>query len=432
MQEELIVTKQKQHILTVRLMDGQIGQIQADPIDQKSILGNIYVGKVRNIVKNIQAAFVEFQKGQMGYLSLDTSCIPIHTDGAPFQAGRVLIGDEIIVQVSGEAVKSKPPTLSGKIELTGKYVVLSSVGECLQGQTNTSDHHLSEKKEADTKDSEDEITDDNRQPVRISKKIPDKKKRAELKKLLTAYCTSEYGFVVRTNCTLASTEAICQEAENLIRCYQRITTYGKHKAQFSLLRQSMGGYLSQIRDSYHTRLTKILTDDDDLYQNIQEFLSENGWAHTELLERWNPENGKLDAVYQISKTLDHALMQKVWLKSGAYLVIQPTEALVSIDVNTGKAVSKKKDIQQTFRKINQEAALEIARQLRLRNLSGMILIDFIDMASKQDQQNIMDVLRQAVSQDPVQTTVVDMTKLGLVEVTRKKIRKSLYEQVCKS
>ena len=429
MQEELIVMKREPHILTVRLMDGQIGQIQADPIGQDSILGNIYVGKVRNIVKNIHAAFVEFQKGQMGYLSLDTSCVPIHTDGVPFQPGRVLIGDEIIVQVSGEAVKTKPPTLSGKIELTGKYVVLSSVGECVQTKQGTFGLHPSEKKESDTERSENEQIDNDRQPVRVSKKIQDKKKRAELRELLTAYCTPEYGFVARTNCTLASEEMIRQEVENLIRCYQRITTYGKHKAQFSLLRQSPGGYLSQIRDSYQNRLTRILTDDDDLYQNIQEFLSENEWEDAGLLERWNSENGKLDAVYQISRTLDHALMPKVWLKSGAYLVIQPTEALVSIDVNTGKAVTKKKDIQQTFRKINQEAAFEIARQLRLRNLSGMILIDFIDMKSKQDQQDIMDILRQAVSQDPVQTTVVDMTKLGLVEVTRKKIRKSLYEQI---
>ena len=429
MQEELIITKREAHILTVRLIDGQIGQIQADPIGQDSILGNIYVGKVRNIVKNIHAAFVEFQKGQMGYLSLDASCTPIHTDGVPFQPGRVLIGDEIIVQVSGEAVKTKPPTLSGKIELTGKYVVLSSVGECLQTPINTTASHQPPKDKSETVCSANDQIEDNIQTVRISKKIQDKKKRTELKQLLASYCSPEYGFVARTNCTLASEETIRQETESLIRCYQRIITYGKHKAQFTLLRQSPGGYLTQIRDSYQNRLKRIITDDDDTYQKIQEFLSENGWKATELLEQWDPENGKLDAVYQISKTLDHALMPKVWLKSGGYLVIQPTEALVSIDVNTGKAVMKKKDVQQTFRKINQEAALEIARQLRLRNLSGMILIDFIDMSSKQDQQDVMDVLRQAVSQDPVQTTVVDMTKLGLVEVTRKKIRKTLYEQI---
>lgn len=408
MQEELILIRREQHILTVRIIDGQIVQIQADAVEQDSLLGNIYVGKVRNIVKNIHAAFVEIQKGQMGYLSLDTSCIPIHTDGVPFQPGRVLIGDEVIVQVSGEAVKTKPPTLSGKIELTGKYVVLSSVGECLPVQGDSSGQ---------------------KQPVRVSKKIQDKKKREELKQLLDDYCTPEYGFVVRTNSVLAPREVLRQETEHLVRQYERITSFGKHKAQFTLLKQSTGGYLSQIRDSYQNQLAQIITDDDDLYQEIHEYLVENGWEDSKLLKRWSTENGTLDAVYQISKTLDHALMPKVWLKCGGYLIIQPTEALISIDVNTGKAVTKKRDVQQTFRKVNQEAALEIARQLRLRNLSGMILIDFIDMKSKQDQQDIMDVLKQAVSKDPVQTTVVDMTKLGLVEVTRKKIRKSLYEQI---
>lgn len=431
MQEELIVLRREQHILTVRVMDGQIVQIQADAAEQDSLLGNVYVGKVRNIVKNIHAAFVEIQKGQMGYLSLDSSCIPIHTDGVPFQPGRVLIGDEIIVQVSGEAVKTKPPTLSGKIELTGKYVVLSSVGECLtmQGDSSMCDKMAEQKNIPESDDLMNGQIAESRQPVRVSKKIQDKKKREELKQLLDDYCTPEYGFVVRTNSVLASEGILQQETERLIQQYKHITMFGKHKAQFTLLKQSPGGYLSQIRDSYQNRLTQIITDDDVLYQDIQEYLTENGWESAGLLKRWSPEKGTLDAVYQISKTLDHALMPKVWLKSGGYLVIQPTEALISIDVNTGKAVTKKRDAQQTFRKINQEAVLEIARQLRLRNLSGMILIDFIDMKSKQDQQDIMDALRQAVSQDPIQTTVVDMTKLGLVEVTRKKIRKSLYEQI---
>ena len=122
-------------------------------------------------------------------------------------------------------------------------------------------------------------------------------------------------------------------------------------------------------------------------------------------------------------------MQRVWLKSGAYIIIQPTEALVSIDVNTGKAISKKKDVQKTFLKVNLEAAKEIAYQLRLRNLSGMILIDFIDMKDEENNQLLMETLREECSKDGVKTSVVDMTKLGLVEVTRKKTRKTLYEQL---
>lgn len=122
-------------------------------------------------------------------------------------------------------------------------------------------------------------------------------------------------------------------------------------------------------------------------------------------------------------------MPKVWLKNGGYLVIQPTEALVSIDVNTGKAISKKKDVQKTFLKVNLEAATQIAKQLRLRNLSGMILIDFIDMKDADYNKQLMDRLRTEFAKDPVKTILVDMTKLGLVEVTRKKVRKSLYEQI---
>ena len=123
------------------------------------------------------------------------------------------------------------------------------------------------------------------------------------------------------------------------------------------------------------------------------------------------------------------LTGKVWLKNGAYIIIQPTEALVSVDVNTGKAVSKKKDVQKTFLKVNLEAAKEIAFQLRLRNLSGMILVDFIDMVSDEDNKTLLEVFREALAKDPVPANVVDMTKLGLVEVTRKKVRKPLYEQV---
>ena len=144
---------------------------------------------------------------------------------------------------------------------------------------------------------------------------------------------------------------------------------------------------------------------------------------------FNPFVVMLDAFYNVSRTLEQAHMQRVWLKSGAYIIIQPTEALVSIDVNTGKAISKKKDVQKTFLKVNLEAARKILYQLRFRNLSGMILIDFIDMKDEENNQLLMETLKEECSKDGVKTSVVDMTKLGLVEVTRKKTRKTLYEQL---
>lgn len=403
MKEELLITKWEGHLLSVRVQEGSIVQIQAEASVAENILGNIYVAKVRNIVKNINAAFVEFQKGQMGYLPLDTTVFPLHTDGVPYQPGRVLIGDEIIVQVKREAVKTKPPTLSGKLELVGRYVVLTAAGEVGE--------------------------DASCQSVSISKKIREKEVRESVKSLLQEYCTAEYGFVARTNSAAASEAELRHEVESLAGQYQEMIQYGRHKARFTLLQQKAPGYLSQIMDSYLDRLEHILTDDEELYQEIQHYLAEQGWENAAALKQWDPERGKLDAVYNISRTIEHALRPKVWLKHGGYLVIQPTEALISIDVNTGKAISKKKDVQQTFLKTNLEAAEEIAKQLRLRNLSGIILIDFIDMETEENQRLVMDALRRFVSADPVQTTVVDMTELGLVELTRKKIRKSLYEQL---
>ena len=238
-----------------------------------------------------------------------------------------------------------------------------------------------------------------------------------------------FGFIARTNSASVSEDLLLKEAENLITRFHEIVQFGRHKSQFSCLYQAPAGYLSSIQDLRQDTYQEIITDCEGIYQKIIEFLTENHWEKHFEVTLWDEENGKLDAVFDISKNLERALRQKVWLKSGAYLVIQPTEALVSIDVNTGKAISKKKDVQKTFLKVNKEAAAEIAVQLRLRNLSGIILIDFIDMQREEDNQELLAFFRKELAKDSVPSIVVDMTKLGLVEMTRKKVRKSLQEQL---
>lgn len=395
MREELLITRREKHILIARVEDGSITQIQTEP-SAGSLLGNIYIGKVRNIVKNINAAFVEFQKGQMGYLPLSAQTTPIQTGGGKRDDGRVLIGDEIIVQVEKEAVKTKPPALTGAIELSGCYVVLTTK----RGAGNS-----------------------------VSRKIKEPEKREHLREILDEYTSDACCFVARTNSANCSEEALRTEIESLIKQFEELIETGQHRVVFSKLRSAPNAYLSQIRDSYQNNLEHILTDEDILFDEISQYLHENNLADKLVLEKWNPEHGKLDAVYNISRTIERALRPKVWLKNGGYLVIQPTEALISIDVNSGKAVSKKKDVERTFLKVNLEAAREIARQLRLRNLSGMIIVDFIDMKESANNEELLKVLRQEAAKDVVQTTVVDMTQLGLVEMTRKKLRKSLYEQL---
>ena len=395
MQNEILITKREDKLLTIRTEGKRIVQIDAEDIEEESVLGNIYVGKVRNVVKNINAAFVEFQKGQMGYLSLAKGICPIHTDGVHHQDDRVLIGDEIIIQVQREASKTKPPTLSGEINIAGKYMVLVRDGGMIS----------------------------------ISSKIKDKEKREWLYEIMERYATDEIGFIARTNSADETEENIVAELEKLVSEYKKISEFGKHKTIFSCLKHTPRNYIKSIVDARTEYLSEIVTDCEDVYNEIHEYCSEYDLKNKEKLRMWNPLDGKLDAVYNVSRTLEHALMQRVWLKSGAYIIIQPTEALVSIDVNTGKAISKKKDVQKTFLKVNLEAAKEIAYQLRLRNLSGMILIDFIDMKDEENNQLLMETLKEECSKDGVKTSVVDMTKLGLVEVTRKKTRKTLYEQL---
>ena len=395
MANQLLITKKDGAVLSVRVEDGKVAQIQAQPEDAGSLLGDIYVGKVRNIVKNINAAFVEYEQGKMGYLSLDAKVCPIHTDGVVSDGTRVLLGDEIIVQIEREAVKTKPPTLSGTLNFPGKYVVL------IYGERTVS----------------------------ISSKIKDAERKQQLRGFLRNNIDGDYGFVARTNCKDASDEKILKEIAFLKQQLENIKKFGVHRAKFNCLYHAPDAYLCDIRDSYDSLLESIITDDDEIFNRIMEFAKIYQPEDIKKIKRWDNADGKLDAVYDVTKTLEHALMPKVWLKNGGYLVIQPTEALVSIDVNTGKAISKKKDVQKTFLKVNLEAATQIAKQLRLRNLSGMILIDFIDMKDADYNKQLMDRLRTEFAKDPVKTILVDMTKLGLVEVTRKKVRKSLYEQI---
>lgn len=395
MANQLLITKKDGAVLSVRVEDGKVAQIQAQPEDAGSLLGDIYVGKVRNIVKNINAAFVEYEQGKMGYLSLDAKVCPIHTDGVVSDGTRVLIGDEIIIQIEREAVKTKPPTLSGTLNFPGKYVVL------IYGEKTVS----------------------------ISSKIKDAERKQQLRGFLRNNIDGDYGFVARTNCKDASDEKILKEIAFLKQQLENIKKFGVHRAKFNCLYHAPDAYLCDIRDSYDSLLESIITDDDEIFNRIMEFAKIYQPEDIKKIKRWDNADGKLDAVYDVTKTLEHALMPKVWLKNGGYLVIQPTEALVSIDVNTGKAISKKKDVQKTFLKVNLEAATQIAKQLRLRNLSGMILIDFIDMKDADYNKQLMDRLRTEFAKDPVKTILVDMTKLGLVEVTRKKVRKSLYEQI---
>ena len=200
-----------------------------------------------------------------------------------------------------------------------------------------------------------------------------------------------------------------------------------HRTVYSCVKRSRSPWLTSLLGSRRGNLTEILTDDRILYGQILEFLMEEMPAEAEKLRLYEDRMLSLQALYRMEKGLSDALSRKVLLKSGADLVIEPTEALTVIDVNSGKC-TKGKDRQETIRKINREAASEIAGQLRLRNLSGIILVDFVDMESRKDGQELLRFMRELLKRDPMKAAAVDMTELGLMELTRKKQKKTLLEQ----
>lgn len=391
---QLIVLKDKQIVYSLLLKKKELIQLNAEPVSSNgALLGNIYIGKVKNIVKNINAAFVEISGGRMCYLPLSKPQYPICCNG--MSRDHICIGDEIMVQIERENVKTKAPTVTCNLNITGKYVVLT--------------HGITK--------------------IGVSAKIGAKEERERLRSIIELYRSEHYGFVIRTNSEGVGKERIQQEVENLKAIYQRITEQAVHYTRFSLIEKGLPNYLSDIRDYNQCQLDEIITDDEEIYEEIHTFLTNYQPEDLAKLSFYQDPMISMKNLYSIDTKLQKALQKRVWLKSGGYLVIEPTEALTVIDVNTGKAVKGKKNEQETFYKINMEAAEEIAKQIRLRNMSGIILIDFIDLEEEEKRTCLMNQLRILFAKDPVKTALIDMTKLNLVEVTRKKVRKPIWEQI---
>lgn len=394
MNQKLIITKIENKIWTALFHNEEIVELYCanteTPKDSFS-LGNIYVGKVKKILSNINAAFIEVGDGVECYYSIAENPSPIFTN----KIGKkpLCIGDELLVQISKEATKTKVATVSSKLNFTGKYAVLT-VGDTRIG---------------------------------ISSKI-EKGKRQALSQLAVPFVTQEYGFILRTNAKDTDSYTIETELKRLIEEYHTIRSVSKTRICYSCLKHSEKQYLTKLRDIYQNGLMEILVEDEVIYNEVKDFLRNEQPEDMESLHLYTDKHLPLHKLYRIEKRISDALKEIVWLKSGAYLVIQPTEALTVIDVNTGKCISKKQD-ERAVLKINTEAALEAARQIRLRNLSGIILIDFINLNNEGHMQELLEVLKYELHKDPITTTFVDVTKLQLVEITRKKVRKPLHEAI---
>lgn len=395
MKRKILIEKTEGQIRTFFLENDEIVEIHCAPADEESagrhLLGNIYVGKVKNIVPNIGAAFVEIESGVNCYYDMKDAEHAVFTH----KIGKkpLCIGDELVIQISKEAVKTKAPTVTGNISFTGRYAVLT------HGNTR----------------------------IGVSSKIP-KKVREEYKERLRQFQNDRFGIIVRTNAKDAPFQDVLDEISRLKAEYEKIMSAAPTRVCFSCLRSAPPSYISDLKNVYMEGMEEIIVGDPELYTRIQAFFAAEIPEKEGLLRLYDDSAFPLGKLYSTQTAIEKALREKVWLRNGGYLVIQPTEALTVIDVNSGKSAGKGKN-EEGILKINLEAAREAARQIRLRNLSGIIIIDFINLESEENVGLLLKEFRMRLAGDPIQTTLVDITPLNLVEVTRKKVHRPLYEQI---
>ena len=374
-------------------------------MDSGNIVGNVYAGRVENVVKNINAAFIEIADKQKCYYSIEDNKHPLFLNNK--NNSSVNQGDKILVQVTNEPIKTKPAKVSSKIELTGNYAVISS---------DVSGVHLSRK----LKSSENfQIIID----AAVSL-LADKKAEAQKQTKYQSICS--FGIIIRSSCANADKDDVISEINTLCDKYINMLKRAVFSQLSTLLHSERPSYINDIIHLSGSDNVEVITDVPDIYNELTKHLGNNSNIHIRIYE---DSLLPLYKLYSVEKEIETALSRKVWLKSGGYLIIEQTEALTVIDVNSGKTVSKAKNaeaVEQSALKTNLEAADKLMQQLKTRNISGIIIVDFINI-NKESSEILMKHLKSLAKRDIVNTTVVDMTPLGLVEITRKKNGKSLSE-----
>lgn len=396
---KLLFLKHQGKLLALLIKNGKLFSVRVYEEEKESLVGNLYVGKVLNLSENIGAAFVEIASGVSCFLPLND--VGEATLFNREHDGRLRPGDELLVQVVRDAFRNKQPVVTAKISLAGQYLVASADSDKLG----------------------------------ISTKLPESRRKAIISFLLEQNlideqhkCKASVGMIVRTNAgSLEAFTPLLSEWERLSAELSDIMENAAHRTCFSCLKKQEKPYLSDLKEYYSNEFDEIVTDCADLYEElVQNAKSRESQGLFIPPVRLYRDEYPLSKLYSVSSQLEEALGSRVWLKSGGYLIIEPTEALTVIDVNTGKC-EKGRSSEETYFHINMEACEEIARQLRLRNVSGIIIVDFINMADENKKKELLSSLKTHVRQDFIKTNVIDITPLGLVELTRKRISRPLQE-----
>ncbi len=371
--------------------DGQVVELKVQQPSEKEHVGNIYSGRITDVKQGMQAAFVDIGTDKNGFIHRDHLLSYLQSPQPNEEKNKKSIssfaseGQEILVQVVKEGVGGKGPRLTGMIEVPGSYLVYLPHGKY----------------------------------IAVSRKMKSEAEREEWRIFGQQVCQSDEGLIVRTACETASKTVVLEELDRLRKNYQQITRLQKQKKPPSLLHETDILVEKLLQEIPSDQIEEIIVDDFNVHKSLKE-----NYPSIRIERYQGKEN--IFSFYKIEHEIERALKRIVWLKSGAYIIIDKTEACTVIDVNTGKFQGKSNS-RETAVVTNIEAAKEISRQLRLRDLGGIILIDFIDMKSESDRQKVIKAFYETSRNDRNTTKVLGFTQLGILEVTRKKTRQSLAE-----
>ena len=378
---------------------GRLVEIHIERIEDDKIVGNIYKGKVTNVLPGIEAAFIDIGIEKNAFLHVDNTLedkdndIEVVTEANPVSQAvldKIKVGQEIMVQVVKEAITPKGARVTTNISLPGRYLVLMP--------TNTN--------------------------LGISNRIEEEKERERLKKIIQPIKPKNTGLIIRTAAWGKESEDFLPDLNFLTRLWNKIKNRGKNEKAPMLLHEDLTLTYRVIRDLLTEEVEEILINSENEYKSMLKFLKTLSLSELEPRVSLYKEEKPIFEEYNIEKEINKALQKKIWLKCGGYLVFDQAEALTVIDVNTGKFVGKK-DMRKTILKTNLQAAEEIGLQLRLRDIGGIIIIDFIDMDSQEDIEKVVKKLEESLKKDKTKSNIIQNTELGLVELTRKRSRRDL-------
>lgn len=404
MQKEIIINYTSHEVRIAILEDKDLVEFLIEREDSRHIVGDIYLGRVTAIVPGIQAAFVDIGQEKAAFLhvsdvatgALDLDAfdeeeieIPRRVREYPPIETLLRKGQEVLVQVRKEAIGTKGPRISTELSLPGRYAVL------MPGL----DH------------------------IGVSKKIENRKERHRLRSIVRKYRPEGAAVIVRTAGMGVSSKQIREDIEYLERLWKEIEKKSERATAPALIHEDVDLTIFAIRDLFSEDVHQIIIDNREEYGRLRSYL--NSFApHLASRVRLYDDREPIFDHFGIESELEKILDRKIWLKKGGYIVIEQTEALVSIDVNTGRFTGKK-DQEQTILETNLIAAKEIARQLRLRDIGGIIVVDFIDMEREENRRKVYNEFRNILRKDRARVRVYPISDLGLIELSRKRVRPSL-------